>query len=144
MLLVLLLPLLAANIAYAGTLSVVRTPEPKRYSMSKAPNGHFYTSGAVNSFPVTFMIDTGATFVALPLSMIRNTGIKRCVKRTSSTANGKTTGCMAMASVRIGPYTIKKTPVSFLPNLTTPLMGMNVLNRFHMSTSRNSLEISVK
>jgi len=112
--------------------------------MIKAPDGHFYSSGAVNSYSVTFMIDTGATPVALPLSMIRNAGIKKCVKRSLNTANGKAIGCVAIASVKIGPYTINKTPVFFMPNLAKPLMGMNVLNKFQMRTAGNSLEISVK
>jgi aspartyl protease family protein len=40
-------------------------PAPEAASLSKAPDGHFWAEGAVNGQRVRFLVDTGASSVAL-------------------------------------------------------------------------------
>ena len=48
-------------------------PIPTR--VRRAPNGHFFVSALVNGQPVRFLVDTGATTVALTLEDARRAGV---------------------------------------------------------------------
>jgi len=50
--------------------------------------GHYVANGSINSQPVTFMLDTGATDVAIPESIARRLNLKRGPSATYQTANG--------------------------------------------------------
>lgn len=62
--------------------------------------GHFVASGQINGQPVNFMLDTGATDVAIPAEMAERLKLEQGFGVTLSTANGRTeviepalTGC---------------------------------------------------
>lgn len=50
--------------------------------------GHYVASGRINGQPVTFMLDTGATTVAIPLKLARELNLKPGPRYQVSTANG--------------------------------------------------------
>jgi len=54
--------------------------------------GHFVSSGQINGRAVEFMIDTGATDVAIPGELADDLGLKRGLPVTVSTANGMSQG----------------------------------------------------
>jgi len=112
-------------------------------SLSVANDGHYYVQGEGNGFPVVFIVDTGATFLTMPMDYLRNMNIKRCVKVISNTANGSVEGCKAVLNkVIVGPYEINNVQTVFLPKLKRPLLGMNVLRLFSMSNFGGSLQIA--
>ena len=53
--------------------------------------GHYLASGEINGKPVTFMVDTGATHVAVPLHLHRELGLEQGMSVPINTANGRTT-----------------------------------------------------
>src|SRR5690554_589206 len=50
--------------------------------------GHYLANGEINQRPVTFLLDTGATQVAIPGSMAASLGLSRGRQIQVSTANG--------------------------------------------------------
>ena len=114
-------------------------------SVPMSLDGHFYVSAKSNHFPFVFMVDSGATNVAFPAHFIKNLGVKRCSPVTTNTANGIAKGCEAMVKeITFGPYTINNVKVVFLKRLNTPLLGMNVLNKFKMFKVDDELELVKK
>ena len=53
--------------------------------------GHYVTSGTINGQPVTFMLDTGATGVAVPLDVAQRLRLQRGRPYPTQTANGVVT-----------------------------------------------------
>ena len=58
--------------------------------------GHYVTSGEINGQPVTFLLDTGATGVAIPESTAKRLGLQRGRAYQSQTANGIAIGYATM------------------------------------------------
>ncbi len=54
--------------------------------------GHFVLDGAINGQVVHFMLDTGATDVAIPESLAKDLNLQRGSPVMLSTANGRTEG----------------------------------------------------
>lgn len=87
----------------------------------------------LNGRSIDFLVDTGATLVSVPEQLGRELGVSSCQKRVFWTANGKTEGCVGrVQTLVIGDAVYKDTEVALMPNLPTPLMGMNVLSRWDL------------
>ena len=50
--------------------------------------GHYVTSGEINGLPVTFILDTGATGVAVPSAVAQRLGLQPGRAFSTQTANG--------------------------------------------------------
>lgn len=85
---------------------------------------------------VSLMIDTGASIVVLPESMMSDLGIDygQTTTRKVQTANGITEAMYAqIASLTIGYETITDIDVAFIADQSlggTKLLGMNILNNY--------------
>lgn len=95
-------------------------------------NGQFFAQGRVNSGSVRFLIDTGASTVALTLEDARRSGvdINRLVyNRRVDTANGRTMAAEVMLKdVRIGGVSVKNVRAVVLSEgLQVSLLGMTYL-----------------
>lgn len=55
-------------------------------------SGHYVASGEINGEAVTFLLDTGATQVALSSSLANRLGLKRKAQVAIDTANGRVAG----------------------------------------------------
>jgi aspartyl protease family protein len=107
--------------------------------------GHYYIDGAVNDNYLNFVIDTGATTVALPLAIASASGVK-CEKSVMmSTGNGVTQGCsVIIQKLRFGNFTLHYVNAVVMPNLNTPLLGMNVLKQFRVEQDNGQMRLSRK
>jgi len=107
--------------------------------------GHYYIDGAVNDNYLNFVIDTGATTVALPLTTAENAGVK-CKKMTfMSTGNGVSQGCMVtIEKLKFGHFTLHYVDAVVMPNLGQPLLGMNVLKQFRVEQDNGQMRLSRK
>lgn len=116
----------------------VREPQRQRdgsYAIPRASDGHFYVAGSVNGFPVLFMIDTGAKFTSIPDRIAANAGIRAGRVSDFNTAAGRTQGALATGNlVRVGPFSVPRATVAIMPRLDAPLLGVDVLNRFQITT----------
>ena len=114
--------------------------------LTQTKDGHYFSGGAVNGFPVVFMVDTGATNVAISSNTASRAGITSCVARTFSTANGSVQGCKAIVeNIVFGTFRLSNVEVAIMPNMQgEALLGMNVLKGFHIEQAHGVLTVSVK
>jgi aspartyl protease family protein len=108
-----------------------------KVTLAADTRGHFFIDGAVNRVPVRFMVDTGATMVALPQRDADRLGIDyRAGRRASTrTANGiATVYVVQLDTVRIGDIELHGVEglVHEGGGLDQALLGMSFLNRVTM------------
>jgi len=110
------------------------------YIIPRASDGHFYIAGSVNGFPVVFMVDTGASISVLPAKFVRNAGIRAGRMVYANTAAGQSRAGLSQGNVLLlGPYKPADVKVGVNDKLDTPLLGMDVLNRFQITQSNGML-----
>jgi len=81
-------------------------PDKARLVLYADAGGHFVDSGSINGRPMRFIVDTGATAVAIGRAEAERLGVKVSEGKPvrMQTANGTTQGWLVkLASVRIGP-----------------------------------------
>jgi aspartyl protease family protein len=104
--------------------------------LSASSGGHFVTQGAINGRAVNFVVDTGATSVAMGATEAERIGLdyRKGVPGRSSTANGVVmTYMVRLNSVRIGDVEIYDVEAAVLPgSMPYVLLGNSFLSRFQM------------
>jgi aspartyl protease family protein len=106
--------------------------------------GHYVASGRINGEPVVFLVDTGATDVALPLGLARRLDLPLRAGGMSRTANGTVqTWSTRLDSVDLGGMTARRVRASVLPNMPGEevLLGMSYLKRFELIQRGNTLTL---
>ncbi|MDP2901693.1 MAG: retropepsin-like aspartic protease [Methylovulum sp.] len=117
----------------------------KKTSIRQGKNGHYFLEGAVNNGTAfRFLIDTGASGVALPNAIAVAAKINCKMQGvTMHTANGSVQGCFATVPIlKFGPFQLKNVEVMILPNLDQPLLGMDVLGQFNIEQDHGEMRIS--
>lgn len=108
--------------------------------------GHYVTSGKVNGKTVEFMLDTGATDVAIPARLADKLGLKRGQAVKYRTANGTVTGYRTrLDSVSIGPINLTGVTASINPGMKDMdiLLGMSVLKQVEFTQRGDTLILTV-
>lgn len=104
--------------------------------------GHYVAEGEINGRTVTFLLDTGATSVALPLALGRELGLKRGAAITLMTANGSATGYETrLARVKLGAIELNDVAAVMSDGLGSDavLLGMSFLKRIEFTQRGNEL-----
>jgi aspartyl protease family protein len=116
-------------------------PQPKASSLSsrlvviRAENGHFAAKATINGRPVHFIVDTGATVIAIRESDAASIGIRPFpddYRIPISTANGKGIAAAAeLDRVEIDGIEVRGVPAIIVPDsaLSVNLLGMSFLAR---------------
>lgn len=106
-------------------------------------NNHFFANGEVNGVRVEFLIDTGASTTSVPQSIAKGMRLEGpCYPVRLQTANGTVTGCSyTNASIRFARYATIATVV-VAPELTSPLLGMNVLGKMKLEQLGDKLTMT--
>ena len=109
------------------------------------PGGHFVTSGSINNRPVRFMVDTGATTVALSRAEADRIGLdlSGAQRGTSQTAGGTVTVlALTLSSIRVGEVEVSNVPAIVVPNdLPNVLLGNSFLQRFQMRRENDVMRL---
>lgn len=118
-------------------------PNGRRIVLSAGSGGHFVTTGAINGRAVQFLVDTGATGVALSESDAGHIGLKYKDGRPIrlSTANGVVQGWLVrLGSVRIGDVQVHDVEAAVLPAaMPYVLLGNTFLSRFQMTRDNEQM-----
>lgn len=104
--------------------------------------GHYVTSGEINGQPVTFLLDTGATGVAIPESMAKRLGLQRGQAYRSQTANGMAIGYATLLDqVAVGDIRLQDVRAGIAPGLQTEqvLLGMTFLKHIEFTQRGDTL-----
>jgi aspartyl protease family protein len=98
--------------------------------------GHFVSEGSINGIPVRFLVDTGATMIALPASDARRMGIdyRKGEQGLVQTANGSIVAYrVKFDTVKLGGIELSGVEGTVIEQgLTVALLGMSFLNRVEM------------
>ena len=110
--------------------------------LTRGDDGHFHWPGRIGAVEVDFLVDTGTTSTALPQALARRIGLKPLGSVRTQTAAGPVQGFVAEADVTLeGGVRAERLPVTVLPTLAAPLLGMDVLGRLHFSQKPGELRI---
>jgi aspartyl protease family protein len=97
-------------------------------------SGHYRIKGHINSYSVEFLLDTGATLVAIPQNIADRLHISGRYPVTISTANGEVTGSLTrIQELSFGGFNLGNVKAVIIPaSDDTVLLGMNVLSQFNI------------
>lgn len=130
----------------SATFSV---PE-KAGAMIRPVNGMYHVSGFINRQPVDFLVDTGASSIALNAKLARKLGINfryEGEEGYSATASGYAKIYkLKLDSVQIGDIVVNNVDAAVLEGdfPTTALLGMSFLNRVNMKREGEILILEKK
>ena len=103
--------------------------------LQRARDGHYYADGEINGQRVKFMLDTGATQIALSRRLAETLGLSLGPAMTLQTAAGPATGYPTrLARVRLGAIEMQNlgAVVSEKMSDESVLLGMNFLKRLEL------------
>ncbi|WP_028388277.1 retropepsin-like aspartic protease family protein [Legionella fairfieldensis] len=106
--------------------------------------GHYRLEGYVNDYPVEFMIDTGATLVAIPQKLATQMNLEGRYTISMGTANGVVTGSLTrLKQLGFAGFTLHNIKAVIIPGSedNVVLLGMNVLSQFNLSQQDKRLII---
>lgn len=107
--------------------------------------GHYVADGSINGIEVVFLLDTGATDVALSSQLARRLGLPRGLPVTIQTANGTVTGyATRLQSVRLANIELHNVTATINPAMQAEdevLLGMSFLKHLEMSQRGNTLTL---
>lgn len=113
--------------------------------LQRNPDGHYLAQGEIDGQPVTFLVDTGATRVALSPGLAEKLALTRGPAVKVETANGATRAYQTrLQTVRLGTLEVHDVAALITPGLDsdTVLLGMSFLKQMEF-TQRGS-ELTLK
>lgn len=113
--------------------------------LRRRADGHYHWPGTLNGRPVEFLVDTGASGVAIPAALARELDLESLGSVRSSTAGGEVRGDVMRADLTLqGGVRIERLRVVALPGLASPLLGMDVLGRLPWQQRDGALRIDLR
>ncbi len=115
-----------------------KKPKFSEVKIPRSRNGHYFTAGAINGRPAKFMVDTGATAIAMNINEARRLGIdlRQAKAGMSSTAGGMVeTFRVVLDKVSVGSVTLHSIPASVIKGDFPEhiLLGNSFLNKVEMT-----------
>lgn len=104
--------------------------------------GHFVADGLINGTNVTFLLDTGATDVAIPAQLGDKLGLPRGAPVLLQTANGQTTGYRTrLDSLTLGDIVLHDVRALVAPGFQGDqvLLGMSALKQLEFTQRAGTL-----
>lgn len=106
--------------------------------------GHYVATGLINGMPVRFLVDTGATNVALPLQLAQRLELPLSPGGMSMTANGAVrTWNTRLERIDLGGLVAHRIRATVLPNMPGDevLLGMSYLKHLELIQRGNTLTL---
>jgi len=116
----------------------------KEIVLQRNAYGHYVTSGTINDYEVEFLLDTGASEIAIPESLANDLGLIKNQRIVVKTANGNARAYRTrIASVGIGDIKLYDLNATILTNMPGKeiLLGMNFLKHFEITQKGKTLTI---
>ena len=105
--------------------------------LQRNAQGHYVAGGSINGVPVTFLLDTGATDVALPEALAERLRLERRQGGISQTANGPVAVWLTVLErVGLGDIELQGVRASILPSMpagSPVLLGMSFLKQLEFT-----------
>jgi len=123
---------------------VVRSGGVREVQLQRNRMGHYVTSGTINGEDVVFLLDTGATGVAVPADLARRLALPRGRGVMTNTANGMARSYRTrLAEVAVGPIRLRDVEASITPGLRMQevLLGMSFLKHIEFTQRGDTLTL---
>lgn len=111
-------------------------------TLAQDKQGHYVAGGKINADNVTFLVDTGATYVSVPASVAKCLQLKKGAPSKTMTANGiMTVYSTQLKSIRLGAIELNNITARINPRRQGDviLLGMSFLKKVEMSQKENQL-----
>jgi aspartyl protease family protein len=107
--------------------------------------GHYVAPGRINGVVVRFLLDTGATYVAVSPGLADKAGLQRGMQAQSRTANGVVRSWLTrIDQLQLGPIEMRDVKATILPNMPDDevLLGMSFLKHLTLKQQGGELVIT--
>ncbi|MEZ5543172.1 MAG: TIGR02281 family clan AA aspartic protease [Pseudomonadota bacterium] len=127
-----------------------RDPQVQEFQVWRNSSGMYTTVGSINGLPVPFLVDTGATDVALNSAQARRLGIDYRVNGTAAavtTASGvERAWRVRLDSVKVGELEVRNVSAVVIEGAqpATTLLGMSYLGRLEIVNSGQLMTLRKK
>jgi aspartyl protease family protein len=115
-------------------------------SLTADARGHFAAGGSINGYPLIFMVDTGATSIAINAAEAKRMGINYRAGQTGavSTAAGVVPAWrVTFNTVKVGSIVLNQVEGLVVESgLNMPLLGMSFLNRMEMKRDGQTMTLT--
>jgi len=122
------------------------TGERQSISLTADARGHFAAAGSLNGYPVSFLVDTGATSIAINAAEAKRIGLDY---RSGQAVGVSTAGGVVPAwrvkfnTVKVGSITLNQVDGMVVETgLNVPLLGMSFLNRMEMRRDGQTMTLT--
>lgn len=124
------------------TMSLTEGGNPT-VTLERGRGGHFRAQGAINGIDIDFLVDTGATDIAISDRRARSLGLEFGPKVTVMTAAGPVAAWKTrLDRVRVGNLERRNVRATITPGLgNEALLGMSFLRHFSMRQEQDLLII---
>jgi aspartyl protease family protein len=115
--------------------------------LKRNAGGHYVAPGRINGVDVVYLVDTGATDVALSQALARRVGARRGVPLRTETAAGETLSfATRLHTVQLGGLVAHDVEGAIVPNMggRTVLLGMSFLSRFAITIHGDKMVIAAR
>lgn len=116
----------------------------RQLALRRNKMGHYVTPGTINGREVVFLLDTGATGVAIPAAIAQSLSLTQGRPMLTSTANGTARSFQTrLAEVRIGDIRLNQVEAAISPGLkmNEVLLGMSFLKHIEFTQRGNTLTL---
>ena len=133
-----------AFFSWLGSPTVRQAGARMEIVIPAALDGHHYLDGAINGQPVTFLIDSGASYVSVSHGLAQQLGLARGNSATFMTATGPVSGqIVADQGVAAGGFGPLPLSVSVMPgSRPMALLGQNFLR--HVETVQANRQLILR
>jgi aspartyl protease family protein len=115
--------------------------------LTRERDGHFYADGTINGAKVRFLVDTGASLIAVSEPFAKSVGLTSGEPTTFQTANGSRPGYVAPnADVAVGSLRVSSLRVGVglvmdgnSTEVPTVLLGQNFLSKFDVAIGKDAM-----
>jgi len=115
-------------------------------SLTADARGHFAATGSLNGYPMSFLVDTGATAIAISAAEARRIGLDYKAGQATgvSTAAGVVPAWrVKFSTVKVGSITLNQVDGMVVEaGLSVPLLGMSFLNRMEMKRDGQTMTLT--
>ncbi len=125
--------------------SILTTDGKVALVLSRQRDGHYYAEGEINGSALAFLVDTGASDVALSSTVARSLGLEFGPEITVMTAAGPVKGWITrLDTIQIGPLLLSNVRATITDKLgEQALLGMSFLKHFSMIQEGDTLILAV-
>ena len=115
-------------------------------SLTADARGHFAAAGSLNGYPMTFLVDTGATSIAINAAEAKRMGLD--YKAGQAVGVGTAAGVVpawrvTFNTVKVGSITLNQVDGMVVESgLNVPLLGMSFLNRMEMKRDGQTMTLT--